>query len=57
MHFENFVGLTKAIPGSIILAINIHCASVAFNGCVCVFHLDIFVAHQSPCRKKITVKG
>ena len=48
MHIEELVGLSKAVPRTVILPIHIHGTTVRLNRSVRVFHLYIFVAHKCP---------
>ncbi len=48
MHVEEFVGLAKPVPCTVILPIHVHGPAIRFNRRVRVLHLDILVAHQRP---------
>lgn len=48
MHIEELVGLSKAVPCTVVLPIHVHGTAVRLNRCVRVFHLYVFVAHKCP---------
>jgi hypothetical protein len=48
MHIKELVGLSEAVPRTVVLPIHIHSTAVRLNRCVRVFHLYVFVAHECP---------
>ena len=45
VHFEDLVGLAEAVPGAVVLAVDVDGAPVGLDCRVSVLHLDVLVAH------------
>ena len=56
MHLEEFVRLPKAVPGAVVLSVDVHSAAVALDGGMGILHLDVLVAHESPGGEKVAVE-
>ena len=56
VHLIDLVSLPQAIPCPEIGWIGVNRGPVALNGCACIFHFQVLVAHQSPCRYELFVK-
>lgn len=56
IHVLQLVGLTKSIPSSEILRIDLHSVSIGFDGSRNVLHFQILMPHESPSSKTSSIK-
>jgi len=57
VHLQHLVRLAEAVPGAVVLAVDVDGAAVGFDGGVRVLHLDVLVAHERPGGEEGAVEG